>query len=123
MTSRHFDGVFFVTNLRLIYTCAIFARVFPGASLEGCLLCGAVFEDTKCQRANGKLYGKLCQCIPPDGKHACGDAVSQLWRQGFVWAFTGVLRILTHLLSFSIMFSFCLVPPLRYHPVLFYARL
>lgn len=110
LTSRHFDGVSFISTLRLIY--AVFACVFPGESLEGFLLTVAAFEATKCQRADAKLCGRLCRCIPPDGKHAYSVTTSQLWMQEFVWAFMGVLRIVTQLLSFSIMFSFCLVPSL-----------
>jgi hypothetical protein len=37
--------------------------------------------------------------------------VVRRWIRGFVWALTGVLRILTHLLSFSVVFSFCLFSP------------
>jgi hypothetical protein len=71
-----------------------------------CFTTLCLFEDIRCQRVNAKLYGKLCQCIPPDGKHARGDKVVRLWIRRFVWAPTGVLGILTHLLSFSVVFSF-----------------
>jgi hypothetical protein len=79
------------------------------------------FEDMKCQGVNAKLYGKLCRCIPRDSKYACSYAVLQLWIREVVWALTGVLRILTHLLSFSVMFSFCLFffLPLCHLPLLF----
>ena len=71
-----------------------------------CFTTPCLFEDMKCQGVNAKLYGKLCRCIPRDSKRACGDAVLQLWIREVVWALTGVLRILTHLLSFSVLFSF-----------------
>jgi len=87
-----------------------------------CFTTPCLFEDVKCQGVNAKLYGKLCRCIPRDSKHACGDAVLQLWVREVVWVLPGVLRILTHLLSFSVMF-FSAPFTLYHRPLLFHNTL
>ena len=85
-----------------------------------CFTTPCLFEDMKCRGVNAKLYEKLCRCIPRDSKHACGDAVLQLWIRKVVGVLTGVLRILTHLLSFSVMFF---LGPLYHRPLLFHNTL
>jgi hypothetical protein len=89
------DSVHFFVVYRYLWRYQIATYIYLHVFLLECLwkdVCfttPCLFEDMKCQGVNAKLYGKLCRCIPRDSKHACGDAVLQLWIREVVWGADG----------------------------------